>query len=324
MAFTDILNSPLPSKQRKTAEFVEGVTPEEYLSQLENTLFEEGFDADGNYIGGTLGDEEDKYGKEGCSKEGCSKEGCSGAKCEGDDEFGTEGCSKEGCSGAKCEGDDDDDLDLDDIEDDDDDEDNDDLDDDDLLNLDKELRDDDNTEIDDEDDDDDDDDDDEDEVDLTPDEELKADDMMSLAATTMLVNDELNDDEKKEFAESDNDMRIAVNEGFMTESDVNDLRAVVSDVYTEGKNYNKKMIIRLDKDAKMKQLRALGIRVSAAAHRDSDYMMYKKATRIKRAKWKKLEKKYGREGEKRAKIYFNRLRNSKSNVLSSVAKKIEK
>ena len=297
MAFTDILNSPLPSKQRKTAEFVEGVTPEEYLSQLENTLFEEGFDADGNYIGGTLGDEEDEYGKE--------------------------GCSKEGCSGAKCEGDDDDDLDLDDIEDDVDDEDNDDLDDDDLLNLDKELRDDDNTEIDD-DDEDDDDDDDEDEVDLTPDEELKADDMMSLAATTMLVNDELNDDEKKEFAESDNDMRIAVNEGFMTESDVNDLRAVVSDVYTEGKNYNKKMIIRLDKDAKMKQLRALGIRVSAAAHRDSDYMMYKKATRIKRAKWKKLEKKYGREGEKRAKIYFNRLRNSKSNVLSSVAKKIEK
>ena len=159
---------------------------------------------------------------------------------------------------------------------------------------------------------------------MTPDEELKADDMMSLAATTMLINDELNDDEKKEFAESDNDMRIAVNEGFMTESDVNDLRAVVSDVYTEGKNYNKKMIIRLDKDAKMKQLRALGIRVSAAAHRDSDYMMYKKATRIKRAKWKKLEKKYGREGEKRAKIYFNRLRNSKSNVLSSVAKKIEK
>ena len=151
MAFTDILNSPLPSKQRKTAEFVEGVTPEEYLSQLENTLFEEGFDADGNYIGGTLGDEEDKYGKEGCSKEGCSKEGCSGAKCEGDDEFGTEGCSKEGCSGAKCEGDDDDDLDLDDIEDDVDDEDNDDLDDDDLLNLDKELRDDDNTEIDDDD-----------------------------------------------------------------------------------------------------------------------------------------------------------------------------
>ena len=295
MAFTDILNSPLPSKQRKTAEFVEGVTPEEYLSQLENTLFEEGFDADGNYIGGTLGDEEDKYGKE--------------------------GCSKEGCSGAKCEGDDDDDLDLDDIEDDVDDEDNDDLDDDDLLNLDKELRDDDNTEID---DDEDEDDDDEDEVDLTPDEELKADDMMSLAATTMLINDELNDDEKKEFAESDNDMRIAVNEGFMTESDVNDLRAVVSDVYTEGKNYNKKMIIRLDKDAKMKQLRALGIRVSAAAHRDSDYMMYKKATRIKRAKWKKLEKKYGREGEKRAKIYFNRLRNSKSNVLSSVAKKIEK
>ena len=319
MAFTDILNSPLPSKQRKTAEFVEGVTPEEYLSQLENTLFEEGFDADGNYIGGTLGDEEDKYGKEGCSKEGCSKEGCSGAKCEGDDEFGTEGCSKEGCSGAKCEGDDDDDLDLDDIEGDVDDEDNDALGDDDLLNFDKELRDDDNTEIDDDEDDDDedDDDDDEDEVDLTPDEELKADDMMSLAATTMLINDELNDDEKKEFAESDN-------EGFMTESDVNDLRAVVSDVYTEGKNYNKKMIIRLDKDAKMKQLRALGIRVSAAAHRDSDYMMYKKATRIKRAKWKKLEKRYGREGEKRAKIYFNRLRNSKSNVLSSVAKKIEK
>ena len=285
MAFTDILNSPLPSKQGKTAEFVEGVTPEEYLSQLENTLFEEGFDADGNYIGGTLGDEEDE-------------------------------CDTEGCSGAECEGDDDADLDLDDIEDDDDDED-DDMDDDDLLNLDKELRDDDNTDIDD-------DDDDEDEVDLTPDEELKADDMMSLAATTMLVNDELNDDEKKEFAESDNDMRIAVNEGFMTESDVNDLRAAVSDVYTEGKNYNKKMIIRLDKDAKMKQLRALGIRVSAAAHRDTDYMMYKKATRIKRAKWKKLEKKYGREGEKRAKIYFNRLRNSKSNVLSSVAKKIDK
>ena len=144
-----------------------------------------------------------------------------------------EACGEEGALGAECD---------DDIEDiaDDDGFDPDNLSDEELANLDAELADD---------------------AVATVVEEIEADDMMSVAATTMLVKDELNMEEKVQFVQ--NEGRTAVNEGFMTESDINELAAELGLV--QEANYNRKMIIRLDAESKKKQLYALAVNVSAAA-----------------------------------------------------------
>lgn len=153
--------------------------------------------------------------------------------------------------------------------------------------------------------------DDEDEVKLSPEEEIKADDMMSVAATTMLVNDELNDNEKKDFVKTEG--AIAVNEGFMTDSDLYQL--------VQENTYNKKMIIRLDAASKKKQLYAIAVNVSAAAHNDPDYRKLKKVMRVRKILRAKLEQKYHSEATKRMKIYFARLRKSKSSTLRKVGSK---
>lgn len=159
-----------------------------------------------------------------------------------------------------------------------------------------------------------------DEVNLTPEEEIEADDMMSIAATTMLVNDELNAEEKAEFVQSQGE--TAVREGFMTETDVNEI-ALESGLVQEAK-YNQKMIIRLDAESKKKQLYALAVNVSAAAHGDPDYVKLKKVMKMRKILRAKLERKYHAEAAKRMKIYFNRLRHSKSSALSKIGDKYSK
>lgn len=157
-------------------------------------------------------------------------------------------------------------------------------------------------------------------VSLSPEEEIKADDMMSVAATTLLVNDELNVEEKVEFLK--NEAQTAINEGFMTATDVNQMSQNLG-LVTEA-NYNRKMIIRLDAESKKKQLYALAINVSAAAHNDPDYIKLKKVMKMRKILRAKLEKKYHSEAMKRMKIYYARLRNSKSNTLKEVGKKNSK
>lgn len=160
---------------------------------------------------------------------------------------------------------------------------------------------------------------DEDEVTLSPEEEIEADDMMKVAATTVLINDEMNAEERCAFLQTESEVLAAINEGFLTESDINEL-AVEAGLVTEA-NLNQKMIIRLDAASRKKQLYALGVTVSAAAHNDPDYIKYKKVLRAKKILRKKLEKKYHAEATKRMKVYFARLRNSKSQKLSAMAKK---
>jgi hypothetical protein len=162
-------------------------------------------------------------------------------------------------------------------------------------------------------------------VELDPNEEREADDMMGVAATAVLINDEMSSDEKKELAESTRDVQIAINEGLLLESDIDTMLESVSmdEIFTEGK-YDKKMLIRLDKNAKMKQLFSLGVNVSASAHRDPDYIKYKKVLRMRKILKARLTKKYHAEAMKRMKIYFKRLNNSKSNILSKLAKKVSK
>ena len=163
--------------------------------------------------------------------------------------------------------------------------------------------------------------DDDEEVSLSPEEEIEADDMMKVAATTLLVNDELSVEEKAEFVKTE--AVTAVNEGFMTEADVNEM-AVEAGVVQEGNNYNKKMIIRLDAESKKKQLYALAVNVSAAAHNDPDYIKLKKVMKMRKVLRAKLDRKYHGEATKRMKIYFNRLRNSKAQSLAKTGKKYSK
>lgn len=165
---------------------------------------------------------------------------------------------------------------------------------------------------------DDDDDDGKHEVTLTPSEELQADDMMAVAATTMLVNDELNAEERAEFISSGEAM-YAVREGFMTEADVNEI-ATEAGLVTESK-YTNKMIVRLNAEAKKKQLRALAVSISAAAHNDRDYLKARKLRRMYKLIRAKLDRKYDKEATKRMRIYFARLQKSRSGKLAAIAKK---
>ena len=165
---------------------------------------------------------------------------------------------------------------------------------------------------------------DDEEEELSTDAEMDADDKMSLAATALLVNDELNADEKRDFVE--NESAIAMREGFLTDADVNMITEsyMSEDDYFSEAKYNKPMMIRLDAESKKKQLYALAINVCAAANNDSDYRKLKKLMRLRKILRAKLDKKYHGQAIKRMKIYFNRLRKSKSPVLSNIAKKVDK
>lgn len=164
------------------------------------------------------------------------------------------------------------------------------------------------------------DDDDDDEVKLSPSEEVDADDMMSVAATSEIIRDELNHDEKEKFLSNESEVKIAISEGFLTESDVNEL--AMEEGLVEEKGYSNKMIIRLNKQAKMKQLYALALNVCAAAHHDPDYVKYKKAMRLKKLYRAKFERKYRAEATKRMKIYFRRLSSSGSSILSKIGNRL--
>ena len=161
----------------------------------------------------------------------------------------------------------------------------------------------------------------EEEVSLSPEEEMEADDMMSVAATTMLVKDQLNAQERAEFLKDEAQVKCAINEGFLTDADVNELMQEFAedDVALEAK-YNNKMIIKLDAASKKKQLYALAVNVSAAAHHDPDWIKYKKCIKLKKLLHAKLERKYKSEATKRARVYFKRLNKSGAPTLSNLAK----
>ena len=162
----------------------------------------------------------------------------------------------------------------------------------------------------------------EEEVSLSPEEEMEADDMMSVAATTMLVKDQLNAQERAEFLKDEAQVKCAINEGFLTDADVNELMqefAEDDEVALEAR-YNNKMIIKLDAASKKKQLYALAVNVSAAAHHDPDWIKYKKCIKLKKLLHAKLERKYKSEATKRARVYFKRLNKSGAPALASLAK----
>lgn len=156
------------------------------------------------------------------------------------------------------------------------------------------------------------------EVELSPEEEMEADDMMSVAATTMLVKDQLNAQERAEFLKDEAQVKCAINEGFLTDADVNEMM-IEAGLVTEAK-YNNRMIIKLDAASKKKQLYALAVNVSAAAHHDPDWIKYKKCIKLKKLLHAKLERKYKSEAAKRARVYFKRINKSGAPTISGLAK----
>ena len=297
MSFQDLLNQPLPS-QRDNADVKfentnsDDISIEDYIKEMEDDLFNDEDDADDDEKLIDTTDESDKVVKKEIVKNSDDN--------DDHDEHG----------------DDDHKDDSDDDKDDDDelgdDFDIDDLSDEELAALDAELSD---GELDDVADD-------EglDEAELTPDEEQEADDMMQVAATTMLVNDELNAEEKAEFLNSQQDVMAAVNEGFLSESDVN-VMAYEAGLVKEAVIPKNKMIIHLDVASKKKQLYAIAVNVSAAAHNDKDYIKLRKVMKMRKILRARLEKKYKTEATKRMRVYYKRLMKSKSPVLAKLGAK---
>lgn len=290
--FSNLLNSPLPSKAKLMAEGTDD--------------FEKELDKEDTSMDTSDNDDiEKECGSNGNCDEGSCEEDC--PVCGNEDFVHHDGEPCPDCG----YNDDDDEGDVSIIDDEDD---IDDLSDSELAALDAELSDDIADDIAD---------DGETPVNLTDDEEQEADDMMAVAATTALINDEMNKTEKTKFIESAEYVSAAVNEGLLLESDVNELATTLG-LVTEANNYNKKMIIRLDKEAKKKQLFAIAVNVSAAAHHDADYVKLKKVNRMRKILRRKLIKKYQAEATRRMKVYFKKLTSSRATPLQKIGQALSR
>lgn len=160
---------------------------------------------------------------------------------------------------------------------------------------------------------------DEPEVSLSPEEEREADDMMGVAATTELIKSELSAEDQQKFYESV-DAKIAVFENLLMESDLYNRSG---DVVTEGtRRIFQKTRVQFSKKDRLAQLFAVAVNVSAKSHNDPLYTKYQKILRIRRITRAKLRKKYRGEAIRRMKVYYQRLKNSKSPVLNKVAKSV--
>ena len=159
-------------------------------------------------------------------------------------------------------------------------------------------------------------------VELSPEEEREADDLMSLAGTTELIRSELDADEQDKFFESTLDTQVAVFEGFLLESDILPETAAEEDVMTE-RSFASHTIVRKSADAWKAQLYSIAVQVSARAHHDPDFIKLQKVQKMRRILKRKLQKKYHAEAIRRMKVYFARLKASKSPILAKLGKKVD-
>lgn len=150
--------------------------------------------------------------------------------------------------------------------------------------------------------------------DLTPAEDQKADDMLAMVATPMLIKDELTAEESVNFYESA-DSDIAVDEGLIMESDLDE-------IFTEGVFASPNRPFKMTKKARFKQLYELSVQIEARAHRDPKMKQLDRAYKIERKIKAELRNKYGTAAKKRAMIYLKRLMKSKSGVLKNLGRKM--
>ena len=174
---------------------------------------------------------------------------------------------------------------------------------------------------DDDDDEPDDDDNDKEEVELSPEESDEAERILNLVATPVVLKDVLGDDAVKEFAES-GDLEIAINEGLMTESGELGLE-LDNDLFTESR-FVPKTKVKFSLKDRLSQLFEISVLSCARAHRDPKYTKLVKIQKARRILKNDLRTRYKSEAMKKAKGYLARLKKSKSNVLSDIAKKFTK
>ena len=303
MNFKDLLNRPLPSQAfadggQSFDDFMESQEMDDYMDMEEGKC--------GSKAEGCMSR------SEGCGsrEEGCmsKSEGC-GSRAEGCMSR-SEGCgnrSYEGCEPGE------------------------DCDDDELEDLEDELYDDEDFDAYGDDDDEDDDyEDDEDDYDeptdesspatpLTGEADKQADNMMAVAATPMLIRDELTAEECVRFFES-SEAEIAVSEGFLMESDMDEV--FDDDVYEEGVFASPNKPFKMTKQARFKQLYELSLQIEARQHKDPKYKTLQKAYAVERKIKSDWRAKYGALAMKRAKKYLKKLMTSKSPILNSIGKKL--
>lgn len=326
--FDELLNNPLPSRFYESDDMDMDLDKEfSNLSKEFDESDDEGDDTLG-LIDDIIGSNSDVYPddtmpgvvegckSEGCKSEGCQSEGCKseGCKSEGCQSEGckSEGCKSEGCKSEGCrseEGEDDDDMD------------------DDLSDLEAELNVNGNITSDDDDDEDDDDDDqpydpEEEAEPLDSENDKRADQLLAVTATPVLLED-CNIEDIVKFTES-GETEIAITEGLILESDINQILYELSDsdVYTEGAFASPNQKYKMTKKARFNQLYELSLQIEARAHHDPLYPKMQKAYKIERTIKKVWRKKYGNLAAKRAKRYLKRLMQSGSPTLKKAASNV--
>lgn len=291
--FDDILKKPLPSQVHES---YDGENDMDDFDQFLNESEEDEMDEFDRFL--QESEDDDEYGD---------------PSDDGNDDT-EEGCEDE-CGPGYEDGEDD----LDDL---------DDMDDDDIADSIEDIDDDLDLGINDDDDlddalddvaDDDDLDDDEDDEDAAPaplegEDDKKADEMMAIATTPILIRDELTAEEAVNFYESV-DAEVAIEEGMLLESDMQDL-------YQEGVFASPNKPFKMTKKARFNQLYEMSVLIEGRMHNDAMYTKLQKAYKIERICKKQLRKKYHNLAIRRAKIYLKRLMKSKSGVLNKIGKKM--
>lgn len=149
---------------------------------------------------------------------------------------------------------------------------------------------------------------------LEGEDDKKADEMMAIATTPILIRDELTAEEAVNFYESA-DAEVAIEEGMLLESDMQDL-------YQEGVFASPNKPFKMTKKARFRQLYEMSVLIEGRMHNDAMYTKLQKAYKIERICKKELRKKYHNLAIRRAKIYLKRLMKSKSGVLNKIGKKM--
>ena len=167
--------------------------------------------------------------------------------------------------------------------------------------------------------------DDDENVELSPEEELEANRIIDLAATPIILKNELGTDALQEFCNSD-DYTTAVDEGLLEESSLDMLLESMGDlfndeVYTEAKFFSKNKV-QFTKEARMNQLFEVCVQAVARAKKDPLYFKLAKVQKLRRNLKAKLRAKYRTAAMKKAKEYLVRLKKSRSGVLSNMANKM--
>lgn len=160
---------------------------------------------------------------------------------------------------------------------------------------------------------------------LTPEEDIEADRIIDLAATPIILRNELSTESVREFCESE-EFQIACDEGLLEESTMDTLLESMGDlfndeVFTEAKFFSKNKV-QFTKEARMNQLFEVCVQAVARAKKDPLYFKLAKVQKLRRNLKAQLRVKYRAAAMKKAKEYLARLRKSRSNVIANMANKV--